>query len=117
MKFYTEKELKDYASQESKTIVIRTYTDGNSSDDRRESTETEKKILEAVIFGGLLQMNGKVINDEVIGVCEYIGDILIPHMNGFDSIYQPLKLANINIEKAIKTSEADALWEELHHNK
>jgi hypothetical protein len=95
MKF-TEQELKAYAEMKAETIVIRTYKNGNSDDERRDSTPEEKKIIESVIYGGLLAIRSGVDKQSVKHACEYIGNIFMKdivtegEMNGYDSIYNPI---------------------------
>lgn len=86
----TEQELKEYAEKEAETIVIRTYENGNSSDTRRKTTKKEKAIITSVIYGGLLAVRNGADMNSVKHACEFIGDLQIPSMNGYDSIYQPL---------------------------
>jgi hypothetical protein len=86
----TEKELKAYASTYAETIVIRTYENGNSKDERRATTEEEKKIIESIIYGSLLSINRGLDARSIIDAAEFIGDLQIPGMNGYDTIYIPL---------------------------
>lgn len=93
----TEEELKAYATMKAETIVIRSYdTKGNSSDDRRDTTPEEKKIIESVIFGGLLAIRSGSDKQSVKHACEYVGNLLMKdiihegQMNGYDSIYNPI---------------------------
>ena len=96
MKVYkTESEMKAYAEEQSETIVIRAYTDGNSSDVRRATSKVEAEIIKNIIYGGLLAMNQYTSNDiarPAIDACEYIGNLMIPEMNGYDTIFCPLDL-------------------------
>ena len=93
----TEQELREYAEKQAETIVIRTYDEkGNSNDDRRASTEAEKRILSSIIYGGLLAIWSGADEKSVADACEYIGNILmrtdgIGEMNGYDSIYRPIR--------------------------
>ncbi len=71
--------------------MIRSYDEkGNSSDDRRETTESEKKIISTIIFGGLLAIRDGADRQSVKDACEYIGKLQIPEMNGYDTIYNPI---------------------------
>ena len=87
----TEQELRDFAEAQAETIVIRTYVNGNSSDDRRKTTKPEKEIIKAVIFGGLLAINRGGSEESIVDACEFIADIQLPEMNGYDTIYLPIK--------------------------
>ena len=91
MKKFTEQELKEYAQEQSKTIVIRTYTNGNSKDEKRKATKPERKIIESIIFGGLLAINSGANVQSVADASEYIGNLQIPEMNSYDTIYNPIK--------------------------
>lgn len=93
----TEQELREYAEQQAETIVIRTYDDKGSNDDRRTSTEAEKRILSSIIYGGLLAIRSGADAQSVADACEYIGNIqmrnvvTVGRMNGYDSIYRPIR--------------------------
>ena len=90
MKMVSEQELREYANKKAESIVIRTYKNGNSSDDRRKTTEPEKRIISAIIFGGLLAIRDGADRQSVQDACEYIGKLQIPEMNGYDTIYNPI---------------------------
>jgi len=94
----TEQEIREYAEKQAETIVIRTYDEkGNSNDDRRASTEDEKRILFSIIYGGLLAIRSGADEKSVAAACEYIGYIQMRNvvtdgrMNGYDSIYRPIR--------------------------
>jgi hypothetical protein len=88
----TEQKIMEYASMRAETIVIRSYDEeGNSYDNRRATTEAERKIIESIIHGGLLAIQCGSDKQGVMDACEYIGDIMIPKMNGYDSVYNPIR--------------------------
>lgn len=96
----TEQEIREYAEQQAETIVIRTYDEiGTSNDERRASTEAEKRILSSIIYGGLLAIRSGADARSVADACEYIGNIqmrnVVPEtvgrMNGYDSVYRPIR--------------------------
>ena len=91
MKIVSEQELKAYAEKKAESIVIRSYDEHGSNDNRRKSTETEKRIISAIIFGGLLAIRGGADQQSVQDACEYIGKLQIPEMNGYDTIYNPIR--------------------------
>ena len=63
MKNITGQELKAFANEKAKTIVIRTYDkDGNSNDERRATTEPERKIIYTIIYGALLAIRNDKAN-------------------------------------------------------
>ena len=87
----TEQELREYANKKAESIVIRSYDEHGSRDDRRKTTKTEKRIISAVILGGLLAIRDGADRQSVQDACEYIGKLLIPQMNGYDSVYNPIR--------------------------
>lgn len=87
----TEKNCKEYAEMQAETIVIRSYEDGNSKDERRKTTKPEKRIIKNIIYGGLLAIRQANDNQSIIDACEYIGKLQIPEMNGYDTIYIPMQ--------------------------
>ena len=87
----TEQQLKEYASRKAESIVIRTYNEHGSKDERRKTTKTEKRIISAVILGGLLAIRDGADRQSVQDACEYVGKLLIPRMNGYDSVYNPIR--------------------------
>lgn len=95
---FEESQLFDFAEKLSRSIVIRTYDNGNSNDTRRDSTPEESRMIFKVLYGGMLSMNNANANVQaVIDTCEYIGNLLMRDvvrggdMNGYDTIYCPLK--------------------------
>lgn len=88
---FTEKELKEYAEKQAKTIVIRRYESGNSYDDKRTTTEPEERIIQSIIYGALLAINSGSDKQSAKNTAEYIGDLQIPTMNGYDTIYNRIE--------------------------
>ena len=86
----SEQELREYADRKAESIVIRSYNEHGSKDERRKTTETEKRTIAAIIFGGLLAIRDGADRQSVQDACEYIGKIQLPYMNGYDSIYNPI---------------------------
>jgi len=87
----TEQQLKEYAQEHSKTIVIRTYTGGTSYDERRATTKVERQIIENVIFGALLVINRNGDTQAAMDTAEHIGNLFIPEMNGYDTVYNVIR--------------------------
>lgn len=83
----TEQQLREYAQEKSKSIVIRSYDRGNSKDTRRPSTKPEAQIIENILFGAFLAINQKADKQSVKDTAEYTGNLFIPEMNGYDTIY------------------------------
>lgn len=87
---FTEQELKEFAKEQAKTITIRIYIDGNSKDITRNTSKPEAKIIETIIYGGLLAIRDNGDVRSIIDACEYIAKLQIPEMNGYHSIYLPM---------------------------
>ena len=99
-KHRTESELREIAESIAQTIVIRTYENGNSRDDRRPTTGQERITLRDIAFGALLGLNWgetfrreKICADAIIEAAEFTLMQFIPGVNGYDSIYLPLHKA------------------------
>lgn len=93
MKYFKEKELQEIARENSKTIVIRTYNNGNSNDERREATPEEQENIYKLLYAGLLAINFKHGKEYqgVMDACEYAGHMFLPEgTNCYDTIYLPL---------------------------
>lgn len=92
MKAYTESQLRAYASQHADTIVIRTYNNGCSSDDRRDATEQEQHIIFSLILGALLAYTHRPETgiQSVADSAEFTAHHLIPDANAYDTIYTPI---------------------------
>ena len=98
MRYYSEPDLKELALASSKTIVIRTYVNGNSSDDERTATEEESTIIFNLIFGALLgcnwgetNRNNRDVQQGIIDSAEFIAHLFIPNANCYDTIYNRIK--------------------------
>lgn len=93
MKYFKEEELQEIARNNSTTIVIRVWNNGNSDDIRREATQEEQEIIYKILYGGLLAINfrhGKEYQG-AMDACEYMGHLLLPeNTNCYDTIYCPL---------------------------
>ena len=87
----SEQQLKEYANKKAESIVIRSYDEHGSKDERRKTTKTEKRIIASIIFGGLLAIRDGADRQSVQDACEYIGNLQIPEMNGYLTIYNPIR--------------------------
>jgi len=89
-----EQEMKRLARENSKEIVIRSYNDGNSSDDRREATPEESEILYRLLYAAMLaygwRSNGGSI-DSILDTAEFVCHQFLPEANAYDSVYIPLR--------------------------
>lgn len=95
--YKTETELRDYATEQAKTIVIRTYTNGNSDDTRRRATKAERHITFSCIFGALLAINQGSDKGACLSAAEFTANLLYKpttthekHPNNYDSVYCPI---------------------------
>jgi hypothetical protein len=86
-----ERVLKEFAEQQAETIVIRNYENGNSKDERRKATKHERETIKTIIYGGLLAIKSNGDIQSVTDTCEYIAKLQLPEMNGYDTIYIPIK--------------------------
>lgn len=89
-----EQEMKRLARENSKEIVIRSYHNGNSSDDRREATPEESEILYRLLYAAMLaygwRSNGGSI-DSILDTVEFACGQFLPEANAYDSVYIPLR--------------------------
>jgi len=87
----SEQDLKEYATKQAETIVIRTYENSNSQDERRLATKREKKIIQSIVYGGLLSIHIGSDVQSVADACEYIAKLQLPDINGYLTVYLPIK--------------------------
>lgn len=90
----TEGEMKTYAKQCSERITMRKKTMYGVCDVECVTSEKESEILYSCIYGALLAIYNGAPVQAAADTAEFIGDVMIPEMNGFDSIY--LKIKNFN---------------------
>lgn len=92
-KKYTDNDLHNLADDISDNITIRSYINGNSKDIKRPSTKPEKEIISNIAFAALWayrwRSNGNV--DSILDTAEMALDMFIPEVNGYDTLYIPLK--------------------------
>lgn len=101
----TESEIKAYAEDVSKTIVMRT----SGTDEKRNSTYGEAQLIKAVVSGTLIAIRAGHNIDDAANTAEFIGMQLLPganlpyefpHTNCYDTIYRPIvRFVNDIIEK------------------
>ena len=104
LKWKQEAVLRAMVEPYTQTIIIRTYENGNSRDTRRAATDEESKILFKILYGAISSINFHTRNDNgkieaIINGAEFTGDLFIPDMNGYNSVYIPLKSIVKNWEK------------------
>ena len=89
---FTEDELRSMATEKAETIVIRTYVNGNSNDEERPSTETEKAILTNLIYGALLAIRFRDDSAQAaMDTAEFTAHQFIDGINGYFSVYLPIQ--------------------------
>jgi hypothetical protein len=90
-----EEDLKHIADSISKLITIRSYEDGNSRDDTRETTRFERDIIWKIAYAALIsygyRSDGSV--DSILDMAEFTLMRFLPEANTYDTIYIPLKKA------------------------
>ena len=106
-KHMSETELKSIAEGISESIVIRYYDGGTSHDVRRVPTTEQKETLYKILFGALLGLNwgetnrsNKIAEDAIINAAEFTTHLFLPDINGYDSVYIPLRKAVSEWEQA-----------------
>ena len=92
----TETDYKYYASEISKNITIRTYTNDCSNDTTRPSTEDEAAAIYAIVFGAMVAYGHREDTNlnSILDTAEYIGHNAISdteEVNCYDTIYVPLQ--------------------------
>lgn len=93
---YTEPQLREIARDYSTRIVIRSYTDGSSSDDERAATLPEREILYKIILAALIaygyrdKENGGSI-DAILDMAEFTCHQFLPECNAYDTVYTPIR--------------------------
>lgn len=102
----TESEIKAYAEDVSKKIVIRT----SGADEKRDSNYGEAQLIKAVVSGALIAIRAGHNIDDAADTAEFIGMQLLPganlpyefpHTNCYDTIYIPIRKFVREIEKKV----------------
>ena len=89
---YSETELRKFAEDISRTIVIREYINGNSKDTRRETTKPEKEIIFNIAYSAMLSYGFVGCDvDGIFNMAEFTLSRFIPTCNSYDTIYCPLR--------------------------
>lgn len=92
----SEWEYKETARALAKNITIRTYIDGNSSDNQRPSTPEEEDAIYGILMAAMLAYGRRSDSDlhSVLDTAEFAGHFLISkeeEVNCYDTIYIPLQ--------------------------
>ena len=65
---------------------------GNGEDIKRACTEEERNILSNLMYAVLLTLRSDYKDIQTaLDVAEFSADLMIPHLNGYMSIYNPLR--------------------------
>ena len=89
---FTEDELRSMAMEKAETIVIRTYVNGNSNDEERPSTETEKAILTKLIYGALFAIRFRDDSAQAaMDTAEFTAHEFFDGVNCYFSVYVPIQ--------------------------
>lgn len=93
-KIYTAQEAKEYAQNVSEEITIRKYNNGSSEDIKKKTTAREKAMLTNIIYGALLTIRHHRLDNTAIkaakDTAEFTADLMIPHINGYLSVYNKI---------------------------
>lgn len=89
---YTEKMASEYANEISKSVVIRSYDNGNSKDERRESRPAEAQMVENAIAAALIAIKNGYDENSAKATAEFfvIHNSGETHINSYDSVYIPI---------------------------
>jgi hypothetical protein len=89
---YSENEAKEYAKNISKTVVIRSFENGSSDDNRRESTAAEAELVERAIAAALVAIRAGYNADSAKATAEFfiLHNSGETHINTYDSVYIPI---------------------------
>ena len=69
---YTDQDASDYAMQTSASVVIRSYKDGDSRDERRISTGDDASLIYTTVYAALLAIKHGDDEQSVMSMAEYI---------------------------------------------
>ena len=97
---YTDHDAMEYAKQIRETVVFRSYKDGNSRDERRQSTGDEAYLIMTTVYAALLAIKNGYDERSVMAMAEFIIhvnqgqrhtlDQEEGHINAYDSVFTPI---------------------------
>lgn len=88
--YKTAEQLRNMATELASIITTRV----GGTDSKRVTTETEREMLRKLFYGALLELNrngGSQFDYGVLNCAEMTADLFIPYMNGYDTVFCPLK--------------------------
>lgn len=101
--YLPETTLRLIADAIASTVVIRTYVNGSSQDTKHTPTEKQRQAVKTAAYAGLLGLNWGESNrsdkgreDAILNTVEFmlmVSDTGSAEINGYDTIYNPLKAA------------------------
>lgn len=94
---YSEHDALNFAKEASQSVVIRSYVNGCSNDERRPSTETEAQLVTNAIAAALFSIrsgydedSAKATAEFFITRCNNTDGVWDEHINTYDSVYIPI---------------------------
>jgi len=94
---YSEQEAADYAKEAAKRVEIRSYENGCSRDDMRDSTDEERALLECAICAALWAIRAGYDAESAKAAAEFFvaygsdsGGVWETHINTYGSVYLPI---------------------------
>lgn len=90
-----EEDYRRMADSISKLITIRTYNNGTSNDETRESTGSERDIIWKIAYSVFLSYGWRSDGnpDSILDMAEFTMHRFLPDANAYDTIYIPCKRA------------------------
>lgn len=88
--YKTAEQLRSMATELASTITTRE----DNIDYKRATWLREKEILYKIFYGALLELNrngGSQFDYGVLNCAEMTADLFIPYMNGYDTVFCPLR--------------------------
>lgn len=90
---YSDKELREMANNLASEIVIRSYTDGSSRDERRASTKPEREIISNILVAAFIayRFRDTASIESICDMAEFLMHQFLPEANAYDTVYWPIK--------------------------
>ena len=89
---YTPIHLKRIAEDIGRSVMIRTYVNGNSHDERRDTIKEERVVIRNLAYGAMLAYrNREEALNGILDAAEFSLRQFIPDCNTYDTIYIPIR--------------------------